>query len=233
MRRLGAAGWLALTLVFVPGLGAFPLPPALETGYLLGKGLPSGAPPVPLTDELYALGWSRDNAFAWMVRRTLVDGSREVVFEVDNLVDDQVLSRTVWPDWGPDDAQGAWWDGHEPQADEVFRRWRLEPIDNQLGQFPLILDNEYFTVVVRTESPAPGWVAQLTVLVNSTGRGLKTVGEIPGYWRWVTLLGFIPSPFENRLALVGLVQPAGWLGAGQPLRFVVWGVSLKAGFPKP
>jgi hypothetical protein len=226
---------LAVTLVCAGSLGAFPLPPPLEIGYLVGKGLPAGVPPVALTDEFYALGWSRSNAFAYLVRRTLVAGSREVDLEVVDVVADEPLARVVWPDWGSDDAQDDWWQAHEAEADDVFRRWHIEAIDNQLGQFPLILDNEYFTLVQRpgADRRAPGWIDSLTVLVNSTGKGLKTVGEATGYWRWAALLGFIPSPFENRVVVVGLVQPVGWLGPRQPLRYVVSGLSLKAGFPKP
>jgi hypothetical protein len=97
------------------------------------------------------------------------------------------------------------------------------------------LDNEFYTPVLRTypDPREPGWIDRLEILIYSTGRGLKTVKNEAGYWRWATLLGFIPSPYENRVALILLVQPTGWQGEKEPLRFLVTGLSLKAGFPMP
>lgn len=224
------AAFVLAALVFTGSAGAFPLPPPLETGHLLGKGLPAGVPPVPLTDEYYALGWSPRNAFASMVRRGLPGGGGEVVFQVADLVTDEVLLRTVWPDWGDD--QAGWWAAREAEADAAFRRFGLEPTTWQLGEFPLILDNEYYTAALRADRTG-GLIVRLEAEIASTGRGLKAVWSAEGAWRWAAPLGFLASPYENRLALVLLVQPAGWAGKDQPLRFLVSGLSLKAGFPKP
>lgn len=233
MRRLRPA---AVLLVLVAGsLGAFPLPPPLETGHLLGRGLPAGVPPVPLADRFFALGWSRDNAFAFLERRTYDNAVPSVRFRVMDLVDDRILAEREWADWGEDLNLESWWSARESEVDALFARYRLQPIDNQLGLFPLIVDNEFYTLVLRPGA-APGqggWIDRLEVAVRSTGRGLKTVWDGRGYWRWATLLGYVPSPFENRVALVLLVQPSGWMGPRQPLRFLVTGLSLKAGFPLP
>lgn len=209
-------------------LGALPLPPPLETAHLLGRGL-AATPPVPLVDEFYALGWSRSNAFAYLERRSVGPG-RWARFRVVDLVDDRVLYESEWPDTeGPPD----WWATKETQIEGVFGRFGLVPNDYQLGLFPLILDNEFYTLVLRAHRTEPAWIDRLEVVTHSTGRGLKVVSDAGGAWRWATLLGFVPSPFENRLALILLVQPAGWAGDRQPLRFAVAGLSLKAGFPKP
>lgn len=227
MRRwLPAALWLTAC-----GLGATPLPPPLETGYLLGKGLPAGVPPIPLTDQLYALGWSPDNRFAYLERRGVDSGTR-VRLRVLDTVDDTIVFDKEWPGWTSDDDRDAWWSAHEAEVDTVFTRFGLQPTDRQLGQFPLIVDNEYYTLVLRP-GHSGGWIDRLELVVHSTGRGLKTVRDGEGFWRWATLLGFVPSPFENRVALVLLVQPVGWQGDKQPLRFLVSGLSLKAGFPQP
>jgi len=222
-------------LLFAVGLGAWPLPPPLETAHLLGKGLASGAPPVPLTDELYALGWSSSNAFAILERRNLGPDRRSVRFRILDLVEDLVLYQEEWPDWGPEEAKGAWWANHQGHVDELFVHYGLKTTVWQLGVFPLILDNEYYSLALRTVPtvPDPQWIQRMEILVHSTGRGLKVVKEVDGYWRWATLLGFLPSPFENRIALVLLVQPSGWWETQQPLRFFITGLSLKAGFPKP
>jgi len=221
-------------LLWSGSLAAFPLPPPLETAHLLGKGMPSGRPPVPLTDELYALGWSRSNAFAVLEHRTLTDDQRRLRLRVYDLVEDRVLWEKEWPDWGTADPQ-VWWTAKMSEVEPVFSRFRLEPTQLQLGVFPLILDNEFYTLVLRSAKSAEdsAWIDRLEIVVHSTGRGLKTVRDGEGFWRWASLVGFIPSPFENRLALVLLVQPAGWQGPRQPLRFLVSGLSLKAGFPKP
>lgn len=222
---------LAALLLTAFSLGAVPLPPPLETGYLLGKGLPAGVPPVPLTDQLYALGWSPDNRFAYLERRT-VDSGTLVRLRVLDTVDDTIVYEHEWAGWATDAARDAWWAAHQAEAEAVFARFKLEPTDRQLGQFPLIVDNEYYTLVLRP-GRTNGWIDRLEVVVHSTGRGLKTVRDGEGFWRWATLLGFVPSPFENRVVLVLLVQPAGWRGEGQALRFLVSGLSLKAGFPQP
>jgi hypothetical protein len=224
--------WLpAFFLLAACGLGAVPLPPPLETGYLLGKGLPAGVPPLPLADELYALGWSPDNRFAYLERRT-VDAGTLVRLRVLDTVDDTVVFEKEWPGWADDAARDAWWNARQTEIDALFTRFGLEPTDRQLGQFPLIVDNEFYTLVLRP-ARSGDWIDRLELVVHSTGRGLKTVRDGEGFWRWATLLGFVPSPFENRVALILLVQPAGWLGDKQPLRFLVSGLSLKAGFPQP
>jgi len=222
---------LLLALSLAPGLAAFPLPPPLETGYLLGKGLPAGVPPLALTDELYALGWSRSNLFAYLELRTL-DGGTAARLRVLDTVSDTLVWEQEWPGWSVG-GRDAWWAAHEAEAQAVFSRFGLVPTDRQLGQFPLIVDNEFYTLVLRPGRWDSEWIDRLEVVVHSTGRGLKTVSDGKGFWRWATLLGFLPSPFENRVALVLLVQPAGWRGTAQPLRFLVSGLSLKAGFPQP
>lgn len=225
----------ALGLVLVGQAPAIPLPPPLETAHLLGAGLPSGAPPLSLEDELFVLGWSRANALAVLERRSLSPGEKETRIRVVDLVEDKVLAEEHWADWGDETQMAAWWQHREPQVDGIFRRFDLTPTTWQLGAFPLILDNEFYTPVLRRviDSGDSRWITQLEILIHSTGRGLKTVKVVDGYWRWATLLGFVPSPFENRLAVVLLVQPVGWAGEKQPLRFLVTGLSLKAGFPKP
>lgn len=225
----------AALLLAAVNLGAFPLPPPLETGHLLGKGLPAGVPPVPLTDELYVLGWSPGNALAVLERRTLAPGRWEPRFRVYDLVEDKLLLESVWPDWVAPDAQDTWWNQRAPEVDQAFKKFGLVPTRFQLGEFPLIVDNEFYSLALRPTSSTgdPGWKDRIEAVVRSTGRGLKVVKDDAGFWRWAGLLGFIPSPFENRLALVLLVQPAGWGGSAHPLRFLVSGLSLKAGFPKP
>ena len=210
-----------------------PLPPPLETGHLLGKGLPAGVPPLPLADELYALGWSPSNTFAYLEKRTLETGTA-VRLRVLNTIDDSIVWEKEWAGWASDTERDSWWSKHQGEADAVFARFGLVPTDRQLGQFPLIVDNEFYTLVLRLGRQAgTDWIDRLEVVVHSTGRGLKNVRDGEGFWRWATLLGFVPSPFENRVALVLLVQPAGWQGTAHPLRFLVSGLSLKAGFPQP
>lgn len=154
---------------------------------------------------------------------------------VIDLVEDRVLFEALWPDWGDEEKKAIWWDLHFPRVEEVFARFGLRPNSWQLGVFPLILDNEYYTLALRTfANPRDArWIDRLEVLVHSTGRGLKVVKDAHGYWRWAALVGFLPSPYENRVALVLLVQPAGWKGANAPLRFLISGLSLKAGFTEP
>jgi hypothetical protein len=211
-----------------------PLPPPLESAHLLGKGLPSGAPPVPLTDQLFVLGWSPEGALAVLERRT-VDAQFELRLRVYDLVEDRVLFQTGWPDWNAAVGPVPWWADHQAELSRIFDQFHLTSVDYQLGEFPLILDNEYYSLAVRLTSDrvSDGEKDRLTAVVRSTGRGLKTVLDSRGLWRWAAPLGFIPSPFENRLALVLAVQPVGWEGDRQPLRFVISGLSLKAGFPKP
>jgi hypothetical protein len=188
-----------------------------------------------LTDQLYVLGWSPEGALAVLERRTLGAGLREPRLRVYDLVEDRILAEAVWSDWGDPGALAGWWADRQAEVGPVFERYHLKPTDFQLGQFPLILDNEYYTLALRLTSneTGPEEKTRLAALVRSTGRGLKSVLDSPGFWRWAAPLGFIPSPFEDRVALVLAVQPVGWEGAAQPLRFLVSGLSLKAGFPKP
>ncbi len=226
-------GWLVLALgLCAASLGAFPLPPALEIGHLVGKGRPSGAPPIPVTDELYALGWGPDGAFSTLERRW-AGGGQQVRLRVYDLVEDVVLWEKTWPDWKDD--QDGWWAARGPEVDAVFARFKLEPVQFQLGVFPLIYDEDFYRLTLRLtrNSDDPTWIERLELSVVATGRGIKTVSDRGGLWRWATLVGFVPSPYEGRVALVFLVQPAGWGGENQPIRYLISGLSLKAGFAKP
>jgi len=224
--------WGLVAFSLTSGLGAFPLPPALETGHLTGKGTVNGELPVALSDQFIALGWSRANALAFIELRTV--GSRvEARLRILDLVEDRLLEEVALDDWQVDRAH--WWSVNEAKVVPVLQRFSIIPNDWQLGQFPLILDNEYYTVALKTfaKSTEPVWIDRLELVVHSTGRGTKTVRTLEGYWRWATILGFLPSPFENRVAVILVVQPSGWLGKEEPLRFIVSGLSLKAGFPTP
>ena len=229
--------WLAvgLTVLVASATRAeVPLPPPLETGHLLGKGLPAGTPPVPLTDQLFILGWSPQGALAVVERRTIGSGF-EPRLRVYDLVEDRILYQSVWSDWKDPGNLAPWWADRQSELAQVFDRFHLGSVDYQLGEFPLILDNEFYSLATRltSELASAQEKDRLRAIVRSTGRGLKTVLDNQGLWRWAAPLGFVPSPFEDRLALVLLVQPVGWAGATQPLRFVISGLSLKAGFPKP
>jgi len=223
--------WWALT---TGALGAVPLPPPVETGYLLGKGLPLGAPPVPLTDELYVLGWSAQGSLALLQRETGVTGPPVVRLRVLDTVEDTVLWEKVWPDWGSADNRDAWWTARGPEVEAVFHQFTLQSTDWQLGQFPLIQDNDFYSLALRLRwTSDPAWIDRWDLVVHSSDRGLKVVAHGEGVWRWATFVGFVPSPWDDRVAAILLVQPEGWAGSRQPLRFVVVGVSLKYGFPKP
>lgn len=226
---------LCLGLVFsIDAVTAFPLPPPLETAHLLGSQAPLGPPPVSTFDELYALGWSRDGKFAVLERRTGVLGPTVLRFLVIDLVADNVLWEQQWPDWRAPEDKEVEWEAHAPDVDRIFARYSLVPSDWQLGEFPLINDNEFYSLALRvTRGEDPLWIRQWEIVLHSTGRGLKSVAKGTGAWRWMTFLGFVPSPWEDRVAGILLVQPAGWAATGQPLRYLIVGLSLKAGFPKP
>ena len=212
---------------------AWPLPIPLETGHLLGAGRPAGKPPVPLVDELSILGMGSNNVIA-LLERSQVGSSWRVRTKGLDLVNDSVLWQQDWEDWGDEDLFSLWWETHRNEISIPLQRWKISPLNYQLGEFPVILDEEYYQAFLRrTNDVATGLLARLEVILQSTGRGVKTVLDLTGTWRWATLLGFVPSPFENRLALVLLIQPEGWAGDQQPLRFLVTGASLKAGFELP
>lgn len=169
-----------------------------------------------------------------MERRTGVQGPIVVVLRVLDLVNDSTLWEQEWPDWGPPEALGSWWTARSPTVDGVCDRFGIQATDWQLGEFPLINGNEFDSLVLRlVRGPDPEWIRRWELVLHSTDRGLKLVAQRDGYWRWATFLGFVPSPFEDRVAAILLVQPAGWAQGDQPLRFVIVGISLKAGFPPP
>lgn len=215
-------------------LVAVPLPPPLETSHLLGAFTSSGEPPVGLTDQLYFVGWSRTNRIATLEKRHEGEFPRAILSVVD-LVGDEVLAKKTWESWEDDDDAELWWQNHQSEIAPLLNQYAIEAIDYQLGVFPLILDNEFYTLVLQEQVRREdlGRISRLTAIVNSTGRGTKTIWSRDGYWQWAQFVGFVPSPFENRLALVFLVQPTGWQGTHEPLRFLLAGMSLKAGFPKP
>jgi hypothetical protein len=174
-----------------------------------------------------------NNALGYLVRRQIEPQRFEVTVRVVDLVDDHTLWEQSSPSSVGDDELTQWWHEHQNEVSSAFRRFGLVPLDDQLGEFPVILDEDYYAAYVRRSLAADtGLIHRLEVVVQS-GRGVKTIFDAQGNWRWATLLGFIPSPFENRLAVVLLVQPEGWGGSQQPLRFIVTGASLKTGFVQP
>ncbi|NNM67438.1 MAG: hypothetical protein HKM06_05460, partial [Spirochaetales bacterium] len=74
------------------------------------------------------------------------------------------------------------------------------------------------------------WGTHLRLLLHGGGLGTKTVLDRNGLWRRALLIGFVPSPFEDRLLIIVAVQPTGWEGAETPIQFLLVGASLVVGF---
>ena len=221
-------------LVSVYAATAFDLPPQLVTTHLLGEDLPAGLPPVPLADEFYALGWSPTGDFAYLENQYETSDTRRLVFEIRDLVEDRPLELKSWivPSRVP---THDWWDTHEAEIEALMSAKQIRPEVQQLGEFPLILGETYLQVSLLTHlnSSNTRWIDHINIVVHASSSGSKSVFNARGYWRWCTLLGFVPSPFENRVALIVLIQPTGWNGVREPLRYFIVGSSLTVGFSKP
>lgn len=183
------------------------------------------------TDDFYSLGWSPKNHYAYLlVRKTLV-GDRVGELVVQDMVADEIAVRDRVPFQDGEDFPRFW--------TRVGERWRtflllfgIRREDFQLGQFPVILDEEYYTLSLQTDRraiPDPV-ITGYTLFLHSTGRGSKVVSnQDHQLLRAVRAAGFIPSPFENRVAILLLTQPLGWGGSLGVGRWQVVGASLKAG----
>lgn len=185
-----------------------------------------------LQDELFVLAMGSNNQMGYLERVSMPGESWLFRARVVDLVDDSLIWEQIWV---TDEEIDRWWPEQGGGVMRSLKSHHLEPVDFQMGEFPVILDDQFYTATLRRTASAsdPALFGRLEVVVQSTGQGIKTVCDLSGAWRWASVLGFIPSPFENRLAIILLVQPEGWSGPQQPLRFLVAGASLKAGFAQP
>ena len=217
---------LIFTVYFPQGVAASPQP--LYMDYLLqGPGIDSSWSRLP-RPELYLLAWSPEGRA--LTAQTDKAG-KKVDFLVWDTIDDRASARVELPGW-EGGSESLWWKENTEFLNQLKKKWNLHDCNYQLGNFPLIDPNDvYFRVSLQLDRPIGSvWGTHLRLLLHGGGLGTKTVLDRHGLWRRALLVGFVPSPFEDRLLIIVAVQPTGWEGAETPLQFLLVGASLVVGF---
>ena len=193
---------------------------------MTGKGIS----PIWLTlpkPQLYLLAWSRDAKV--LMAQTEIP-STQVRFEVWDCIDDHAVDSLTLPGWGTG-SQKLWWESQEAQLSALRHKWDLHPCDFQMGTFPFIDSNDvFFQPYLDLLKTGNRWGTTLRLVLHGGGVGTKVVMERHGVWRRALLLGFTPSPYEDRILMIMVVQPTGWDGDKTELHYLFSGASLLFGF---
>jgi hypothetical protein len=218
--------FLIFVVYFPQSVAAFPQP--LYMDYLLhGPGIDPSWSRLS-RPALYLLAWSSSG-------RTLTaqadSAGKKVEFLVWETIDDQALARVELPGW-EGGSESLWWKENADFLNQLKKKWDLHACDYQLGNFPLIDPNDvYFRASLQLDRPFGSvWGTHLRLLIHGGGLGTKIVLDRFGLWRRALLIGFVPSPFEDRLLIIVAVQPTGWQGSETPIQFLLVGASLVVGF---
>ncbi|NNM55394.1 MAG: hypothetical protein HKM05_11840 [Spirochaetales bacterium] len=204
---------------------AYPKPLFLDF-LMTGKGVSPDWLTLP-RPQLYLLAWSRD---AKVLTAQTEDPSTTVSFEVWDCIDDRAVDTLKLPGWGTGN-QKTWWTSQEAQISALRKKWDLHPCNFQMGTFPLIDSNDvFFQPYLDLIKTGQRWGTTLRLVLHGGGLGTKVVMERHGVWRRALLLGFTPSPYEDRILMIMVVQPSGWNGKETELRYIIAGASLVLGF---
>jgi hypothetical protein len=204
---------------------------------------PAAAPIPGREAEFFTFGWSRDGKIAYALVDTpifrtgfgftfaIVDArTDEVLVSIYDHADQFLASTGVSP---YEEA----WRRNSAEIVSSLERYAIEPAGETIVEpFPLVRGNDGYDVAIRewrvdpATQPYGNGVVGYTVSFNSRRRGSKVVASQGRLWATdVTALGFVRSPFENRIAII-VAESGNANGNNRFTDFTIVGAHLEAGF---
>lgn len=196
-----------------------------------------------LVEKFYPIGWSKDGKFAYLTEPAdEACGCYYAKVVIQDLRSDTIL-------WQYD------YEGDSEKTETINTFWRAQAkmISAQLRAHNIVAARSFAFSGTRInsggdllipklkikkdkESNAFGQISEVTVELSSQRKGQKTVYEkrypLADYGSLLDadVLGFLPSPFEARGALLVIEVQRGWEGPPHTTYTLVVGTSLQTGF---
>lgn len=193
--------------------------------------------------ELYVFGWSLDGKFAYaLVDQPPFRGGYGFLSAIVDARTDRVLwSHYVHSDqfdWqGPDAPLVPAWEQNVSILNQQFAAFGVEPVQGaRIEPLPLRRGTDYYTAVVNEwrvnpeTSPYGNGVVGYTLTLRSRERGSKVIAQRAHIFTTdISVVGYIRSPFENRIVLV-VAESGNAYGGTRFTDYTVIGAHLEAGF---
>jgi hypothetical protein len=202
-------------------------------------------------DNIFPIGWSKDGKFAYVKP---IKGERDGDYDLDiiDLKNDSLLSSLILSH--RDSRERSLTESWSSQYKEIDSILSINKIIQQkefvLNEFPIWVmskDGEggnqdewlYLNTTIDFNSKIGDnrtFENKLTYNIQSSTKGLKIINESYYYpetnWGFSNL-GYLKSPYENRIALLN-TKTSRWSCGGPPAQEVLYilGVHLKSGFKK-
>lgn len=182
-------------------------------------------------EHLFTVGWSSDSKMAWITAGT---GSTFAggTLVIQDLVDDIVLENTTEAA-RPGESGEDWWQRCSQLWKPVLEKHQIRRVTQQPVFFPSIYRNSFYEIGVKKSGLTNNMAAQPEFKIEVTRRltarktQAKTITTIPaGQLQAVLPFAFVPSPYENRLAVLILRLAS----RGGIATWAVAGADLRAGF---
>lgn len=188
---------------------------------------------VTQAEGFYPLGWTADSRFAYLTTGTDAAGNLVGRFFVQDLVEDQYLYQDSAIFLKAEDFP-AWWQRVKGRWSLILSAYSISRGDQQPVFFPSIFEDGFYeakTVAVGSRNSLASVSAfQITLTRRYTAhtQQSKVIQTLPaGDFSEAVPFAFLPSPFEDRVAVLVLRKPIRGSAIGT---WSVAGADLRAGF---
>ena len=199
-----------------------------------------------LTESFYPIGWSENGAFAYIVEPAdEACGCYFANLVIKDLKTDKVLWHFDYESTGFDEKDNkpksirAFWQFNQKLFSKKLREHQIrQKTGFVLEFFPIINDGDELTVTLSVERDRKRWetqfVSAIGVQVSSKRKGKKIVYEdrdlADSQVLDATLLGYLKSSLEPRIALILIEVHRGYEGPPNVAKVKLVGSDLSSGF---
>ena len=211
--------------------------------------------PSPVIEaDFYPLGWSKDSKFAYILVPAL-EASNSAVFRIQDMITDKVLfekryreGSNGYPNDLPIDLKKL--TENKGEVAHYLNKYRIKGCDSRLHWFPIKYPEQGIDYDLKTvhEINHYFWHQQFLsrvnvdlYLYNITEDGEKKIAkktktifdkkvDLKSLQYGAMVVGYLKSPFEERIAIVMIYFRRGWEGPPHTTSFELIGASLSKGF---
>ncbi len=209
--------------------------------------------PMPIIEaKFYPLGWSKDSKFAYILVPAL-EARSSAVFRMQDMITDKVLFEKIYtegldgyPNDLPIDLKKLV--GNKGEVARYLNKYHIIGYDGRLRWFPIKhpkngIDYELKTVhEINHDFPHQQFLSRVNVDLYSYSNivdGQKKIAtktifdkkiDLKSLYYGAMVIGYLKSPFEERIAMVMIYFRRGWEGSPHVTSFELVGASLSKGF---
>lgn len=209
--------------------------------------------PSPVIEaDFYPLGWSKDSKFAYIV--VLANEAldfRRAIFRIQDMITDKVIFEKKYGDQNDKNALIStefkkFLESKKSDVGHYLSKYHINGYDNKFHLFPIKYEKKLIDYNLKTihEINHYFWhqqfLSRVTIdLYSNTVDGQKKIATKTIFDKKVDLkslqygamvIGYLKSPFEERIAIVMIYFRRGWEGPPHTTNFELVGASLSKGF---